>query len=226
MPTLEYQPGKIGFVSSSKHKSKSKHKTHPDSRDRKIEELQRQLDNAEEQRDQAYLNNQSLKESKRIAVEDSKAFKQMCMKYKKELDEMKDEYEDLHERYEKRGEDIKQRDKIIRQKDGEIRSKDKEIEELRVEKKVQVGTIKQVEERNTALHERVAIVSDEKKRSQQEVTMRRATEEKLNAENKSLKEENARLRDWKLAALEREARLRREREEAEYRGPPRRRYDY
>jgi chromosome segregation ATPase len=234
MPHVEVQPnGKIEFVrSTSKHKSKSGNKHHPDSRDQKIADLQRRLDEVEDQKEELINSYQILKESKRIAVEEAKAakaFKQEYLKYRKNFEESEDNYEDLHGRFERRGEEIKQKDKVIRQKDSEIRSKDKEIEELRVDKKVQSGTIKQVEDRNAALQDRVTIVSDEKRRLQQEVALRRANEEKLLADNKSLKEEISRLRGWvegeRLLALEKEARLRKEREEADRREADRREAD-
>jgi len=222
------------FIRTSKHKPKPGPKHQTDSRDQKIADLNRRLDEVEEQKEQLIIQYQNLKELKKQAVEDAKAFKQAAFKYKKDFEEIEDKYDDLHERCERRGEEIKQKDKVIRQKDSEIRSKDKEIEDCRVDKKVQSGTIKQVEDRNAALQDRVTTVSDEKRRFQQEVAVRRANEEKLLADNKSLKDENTRLLDWvareRQLVLEKEARLRREREEMDRREarrhlPPRTRFD-
>ncbi len=235
MPHIEVQPnGQMEFVRSSKHKPKAATKHKPDTRDQKMADLQRRLDEVEDQKEQLIIQYRSLKELQKQAIEDVKAFKQAAFKYKKDFEDIEDKYEDLHERFTRRGEEIKQKDKIIRQRDSEIRSKDKEIEDSRVDKKVQAGTIKQVEGRNAALQDRITTVSDEKRRLQQEVALRRANEEKLLAEHKKLKDENTRLLDWvakeRQLSLEKETRLRREREEIDRRendrrAPPRRRYD-
>src|SRR5580700_11406749 len=102
MPHVEVQrDGAMKLVSSSKHKPKSGHNHHSDSRDQKMANLQRQLDEVEEQKEQLLIQYQNLKELKKQAVEEAKSFKQAATKYKQALEETRDDYEDLHTRFER-----------------------------------------------------------------------------------------------------------------------------
>jgi hypothetical protein len=226
MPQVVVQPnGKMEFI-RTKHKPKSSRNHQSDSRDQKIAELQRQVDELEDQKEQLINQYHSVKELKKQAVDDAKSIKQVAIKYKQELEETQDKYEDLNARFERRSEEIKQKDKVIRQRESDIRQKDKELEELRIDKKVQNGTIKKLEDQDVALREKATVLMDEKRRQLQEISLRKANEERQLAENKKLKEENTRLLDWvareRQLALERETRLRREREETDRRDAERR----
>jgi hypothetical protein len=218
------------FVRTKKDKPKEQreHKHHFDSRDQRIEDLERQLAEVKGQKEQLIIKYQSLRELKEEAVEDAHAWKQ-------HFEDRQDKYEELHTRFKRQGEEIKHKDKIIRQRDSEIRQRDKELEELRVDKKVKNGTIKKLEDQDVALRDKVTILTNEKRMLLLEVSVRKSNEEKQLAENKKLKDENTRVRDRaereRQLAIDRETRLRREREElerreAERRAPPRRPFDY
>jgi len=236
MPARIQPNGKIEWVRPAKNKSKGdKH----DSRGHnKIADLQRQLEEVEEQneeqKDHFIIQYQSLKELKRQAVEDAKAWKRAADKYKGESEETQDNYNDLQARFRRQNEEIKQKDKVIQRRESEIRSKDKELDDLRVEKKVQNATIKKLEDQDAALRDKVSLLTDEKRRVLQEVSLLKTNEERQLAEIKKLKEENTRLRNWvekeRQLAIEKEATLRREeierreaeRREAEHRAQRRR----
>jgi chromosome segregation ATPase len=240
MPHLEVQPnGQMNFVSSSKSKPKSGHKHHKDDRDRKIDELQQHLDEEIEEKDRCNADYDKLKEYNRQVLEESKGFQQLAVKWRKDFKEMKDKNEELQELLDRKGDQIKSQEKAIKrkdseiqQKDNEIRQKDKEIDDLRVDMKSLNVIIKDERNENASLREKATALTDDKRRLNENVFVLKDNQEKLLADNKKLREENAKMVDWvnrerRLALEERVARLQREereRREAERR-PPRRRQD-